>query len=72
MNDYNYDEQARRRALFRLLQLFFLLLMGVCFLLAALAQSLFASALPGWWALGGMVICFIAFWWFGHEADRRS
>ena len=56
MNDYNYDEQARRRALFRLLQLFFLLLMGVCFLLAALAQSLFASALPGWWALGGMVI----------------
>jgi|GEM_PF-2230045 hypothetical protein len=72
VTNYDLDPSARRRVMFRTLQLVMLLLLGLFFLLAALAQPVFASTRLGWEALAAMIVCFIGFWWAGRQADRRS
>ena len=72
MTDYELDPLARRRVLYRLLQLLMLILMGISFFIAALAQPMFNSNELGWEALGVMLVALLAFWWTGHQADRRN
>lgn len=72
MTDYELDPLARKRVMYRLIQLSTLLLTGLFFLLAALAQPVFGSTRLGWGCLVGMVLGVVAFWWSGRQADRRS
>lgn len=63
---------ARRRLMFRMVQMIMLVLLGVFFLIAALAQPVFASTHLGWGALVAMVVCAVGLWWAGRQADRRG
>jgi len=72
VTNFDLDPLARKRMMYRLLQLSMLLLLGLFFLLAALAQPVFGSTSFGWECLGGMIVSVIAFWWSGRQADRRS
>lgn len=66
------DPATRRRIRYRLLQGGMLLLMGIAFFTAALAQPVFNSAALGWAALGCLLVAVGGFWWAGYQADRRG
>ena len=72
VTNYDLDPMARRRVMFRLLQLAMLVILGIFFLLAALAQPVFHSTPFGWECLAVIIVAFIGFWWAGRQADRRS
>ncbi|HLN24108.1 MAG TPA: hypothetical protein VK558_09010 [Patescibacteria group bacterium] len=66
------DPATRRRIRYRLLQVGMLLLMGIAFFIAALAQPVFNSAFIGWVALACLLIAVGGFWWAGRQAERRG
>ena len=63
---------TRQRIRYRLLQVVMLLLMGIAFFTAALAQPVFNSAVLGWAALGCLLVAVGGFWWAGYQADHWS
>jgi hypothetical protein len=72
VTNFELDPLARKRVMYRLIQLGTLALTGLFFLIAALAQPVFGSTRLGWECLAGMIVAVIAFWWSGRQADRRS
>lgn len=66
------DPATRRRIRYRLLQVGMLVLMGVAFFVAAIAQPVFESSRLGWVALGCLLFAVLGFWWAGRQAERRG
>jgi hypothetical protein len=63
---------AKRRWLFRSLQLFMLAMIGLSFFIAALAQPVYHSTELGWESLAVLLASTLGFWLAGRQADRRG